>query len=49
MKRLHAIVANQRNDKEVISEMKSRILEYETNGESAIREFKTFKKETHGN
>lgn len=47
--KLQTIVANQRNDKETILDLRNRILEYQQSNHDAARDFKKFKTHTQGN
>ena len=46
--KLQTIVANQRNDKETILDLRNRILEYQQSNQDAARDFKKFKTHTQG-
>ena len=46
--KLQTIVSNQKNDKEVILDLKNRILEYEQSNQNAVKDFRKFKSFTQG-
>ena len=47
--KLQTVVANQRNDKEAILDLRNRIFEYDQTNQDAVNEFKKFKVHTQGN